>query len=85
MPKSIKRINGHDYLYYTSYIDGKRDDTYCGPASKKESKQKCRDAEIRYLEKQIERYEARLSKIVGKGTGSHAHSAGRRPSGAAAR
>ena len=43
---AIKTIKGKEYLYYIYYVDGKKNEKYCGLASNDTSKRKAIEFEL---------------------------------------
>ncbi len=52
MPITTKTVSGERYIYFSHYKNGKKKETYCGLASKPESKRKAVDLEIISLKEQ---------------------------------
>ena len=46
---TIKVVKGREYLYYVYYDNGQKKNTYCGLASKNESKKKAKRLELEQL------------------------------------
>ena len=49
---TIKVVKGREYLYYVYYDNGQKKNTYCGLASKPESKKKAMKLELEQLKNQ---------------------------------
>ena len=56
MSSGIKRIKGREYVYCTYYVDGKRHDVYCGPASDPDSQKRVLKVEIEHARRQGRRF-----------------------------